>query len=132
MYTITMILEATSDSVWACSENEEGVYGVGDTIEECKQSVLECIELMKEEEPGCEVPEFLKGEYEIVYKYNMESLLQYYKGIFTNSALERLTGINQKQLQHYAVGLHKPRKKQIEKVQTALHDLGRELLTIRL
>jgi len=132
MKTITMVLEATSDSVWACSENEEGIYGVGDTIQECKQSVLECIELMKQKDPGCEIPEFLKGEYQIVYKYNMESLLQYYKGIFTNSALERLTGINQKQIQHYAVGLHKPRKKQTEKIQNALHDLGRELLSIRL
>jgi len=32
-------------------------------------------------------------------------VLNYYKGIFTLSALERLTGINQKQLQHYASGL---------------------------
>jgi hypothetical protein len=32
----------------------------------------------------------------------------YYKRIFTNVALERITGINQKQLQHYATGLKKP------------------------
>lgn len=32
------------------------------------------------------------------------SLLNYYKGIIINAALERMTGNNQKQLQHYATG----------------------------
>ncbi|MCF8370560.1 MAG: hypothetical protein K9H64_02985 [Bacteroidales bacterium] len=36
-------------------------------------------------------------------------------GILSNSALERLTGINQKQMQHYASGLRKPREAQRQK-----------------
>jgi hypothetical protein len=62
----------------------------------------------------------------------MESLLNYYKGIFTNDALERITGINQKQLQHYASGYRKPREAQVKKIQTVLHQLGGELMSIEL
>jgi hypothetical protein len=51
----------------------------------------------------------------------MESLFNYYKGIFTNAAPKRITGINQKQLQHYATGHRKPREAQVKKIQTALH-----------
>jgi hypothetical protein len=46
--------------------------------------------------------------------------------------LERLTGINQKLLHYYSVGLKKPRKAQRDKIQSALHRLGKELLTVKL
>jgi len=52
--------------------------------------------------------------------------------VFTKPALERLTGINQKQLHHYATGLKKPRPAQRKKIESALHKLGKELLTIQL
>jgi len=79
-----------------------------------------------------QVPEVFKGDYELVYKYDTESLLKYYKGILTNSALERLTNINQRQMHHYASGKSRPRKAQRQKIQNALHDLGRELLSIQI
>jgi len=87
---------------------------------------------MKEEEPDWKVPEFLKSEYEIVYKYDTESFLQYYKGVLTNSAIERLSGINQRQIHHYASGLHKPPQTQRQKIQNALQEFGRELSQIEL
>jgi hypothetical protein len=58
--------------------------------------------------------------------------LDYYKGIFTNAALERITGINQKQIQHYASGLKKPRPAQVKKIESALHNLGAELMSVEL
>jgi hypothetical protein len=56
--------------------------------------------------------------------------MDYYKGVFTKAALERITGINQTQLGHYAAGRSKPRKQQILKIEKALHKLGEELCTI--
>ncbi len=38
-------------------------------------------------------------------------------------ALEKLTGINQKQLWHYEMGKSKPRRERMEKIQKALHRL---------
>jgi predicted transcriptional regulator len=55
-----------------------------------------------------------------------------YKGIFTRAALERITGINQTQLGHYAAGRSKPRIMQVKKIEKALHELGEELSTISL
>jgi len=68
----------------------------------------------------------------LVYKFDTQSFLNYYKGIFTNAALERITGINQKQLQHYATGLRTPRPLQAKKIETALHKLGAELMAVEL
>ncbi|MCF8358614.1 MAG: hypothetical protein K9H26_07635 [Prolixibacteraceae bacterium] len=57
------------------------------------------LEGMKEDnEP---IPEIFQGDYNLSYKWDVESLMHYYKGIFTKSALEKMTGINQRQLGHY-------------------------------
>jgi len=131
MKTITMIIGASKNHFGAYPEEDGiGIYGAGDTIKECKQSVLDCIEFIKED-PDFKTSEILKGQYEIVYKYDMESFLQHYKGILTNSALERLTGINQKQIQNYSSGHRKPTKKTTQKIENALHNLGQELLTLK-
>ena len=114
----------------AYSENVEGVYGAGETVAEAKQSVLDAIRLLKEYNTDQHIPDTLKGEYELSYRF--QSLLDCYRGIFTNAALERMTGINQRQWQHYASGLKKPRAAQINKIETALHRLGNELLAVEL
>lgn len=82
---------------------------------------------------GDQLPkEFLTANYQLVYLFDTESLLNYYKGIFTKSALMRLTGINQQQLHHYSNGLKKPRLASIKKIEFALHQLGAELLSVQL
>ena len=126
MKNIKIIIEKTKDMYTAYAENAEGIYGGGNTIDEAKASILTSIKLYdkynKKE----------KQEYSITYKLDAESFLKYYKGIFTNAALERLTGINQKQFPHYAKGLKKPRTLHANKIQSALHKLGQELISIEL
>jgi predicted RNase H-like HicB family nuclease len=132
MKTIKIIIEKTDDMFSAFAENVEGIYAGGDTVEEVKQSVLDSIRLLKEYNTNENIPAILKGDYQIAYKFDTVSLLNYYKGIFTNSALERITGINQKQIQHYATGHRNPRVDQRKKIETALHTLGKELLAVEL
>lgn len=129
MKKIKIIIEKSSDSYGAYAENLNGIYGAGDTVEECKQSILDAIETLKELD-NC--PPVLKGDFEIIYKFDSESFLSYYKGIFTNAALEKMTGINRKQIQHYASGHRKPKEVTIKKFETALHSLGKELLAVEL
>lgn len=71
-----------------------------------------------------------KGPFELRYQFDTAGMLNYFKGIFTNSAIEKLTGIHQKQIQHYASGLKKPRANQAKKIEHALHKLGKNLLDI--
>ena len=79
---------------------------------------------------GEEYPAVFDGEYELVYKFDVQSLLLYYQGIFSFSALQTITGINQKQLAHYAAGRSKPRPQQAEKIAKGLHDLAKDLMSV--
>lgn len=81
-------------------------------------------------ELGLDVPQVLAGQYKIVFELDIQSLLMIYEGIFTKSGLEKLTGINQKQLWHYAKGISKPRQAQKQKIENALHRLGSELMSL--
>ncbi len=129
---IRIIIERSDDSYSSYAENVPGIYGQGDTVEKAKQSALKGIDLLKKYNKDENIPALLKGEYEIVYKFDTESFLNFYKKIFTNAALERMTGINQKQFQHYASGLKKPRAAQVKKIETAMHSLGKELMSVEL
>ena len=127
MKTINVIIERASDGTFgAYAENVSGIYGAGDDVKEVKQSILDGIETTKE------IGNFPYKEYEIKYKFDTESLLKYYKGILGNPAFEKITGINQKLIHHYATGLKKPREAQRKKIEEGLHALGRELLSIEL
>lgn len=101
-------------------------------FEEFKKYVQESIDFYIEcaKEDKRPYPPVFDGEYEVIYKFDVRSLLDYYRGIFSFSALQTITGINQKQLAHYASGLSKPRPKQVEKIANGLHALAKELLTI--
>ena len=132
MKKVKIIIEKTSDHYSAYAENIEGIYGAGDTAEEAKQSVIDAVKLLKKYNKPENIPAILKGEFELTYRFDTESLLNYYKKVFTNSALERITGINQRQLQHYSSGLKKPRPTQKKKIEAALHQLGSELLAVEL
>lgn len=131
MKQLKIIIGRNKDNYGAYAENAPGIYGEGDTVEDAKNSILEAIAFYRENMP-VNTPAILKGEYELVYKFDTQSFLNYYKGIFTNAALERITGINQKQLQHYATGLRRPRPVQAKKIETALHKLGAELMAVEL
>lgn len=123
---------ASKDSFGAYAENCEGIYAAGDSVRDVKQDVLEAIEIYKEITPESEWGEPIKEGWPIEWRYDVQSLLLYYQGVFTNAALERMTGINQKQLWNYANGVSKPRKQAKEKIENALHTLGHELLELSL
>jgi len=132
MEKLIIQIGASSDHFGGFAVNCDGIYGAGDTVESCKSNVLEGLKLLLVNSDQNSLPEILKGVYEIEYHYDVQSILNYYANVFTKPALERLTGINQKQLHHYATGLKKPREIQRKKIETALHRLGNELLSVRL
>jgi len=134
MKKVTVTIAKSDNNFMACVEELEGFVCTAPTLEKLKQEVKEGvnfhIEGMKED--GDSVPEIFQKEYEFDYKWDVESLLYYYDGIITRAALEKLTGINQRQLGHYATGRSKPRPIQSKKIEKALHHLGDELNSISL
>lgn len=126
MKKVKIIIEKSKDFFWAYAENMVGVSGGGNTAEEAKQEALESIKIQKE---LGNIPDV---EYDVEFRFDTISILNYYKGIFTNASLERLTGISQAQISHYATGLKKPRPAQAKKIEKAFHSLGKELLAVEL
>jgi len=127
MKEIKIIIEKNNDGFWAHSTNTDNlISGYGETVEACKANVLDCIDVLKEE--GM----FTYDKFTLKYNFDVESLLENYKGVLTNAGIERLTGINQRQMYQYATGMKKPRAEQRKKIEAGLHKLGQELLAIEL
>lgn len=122
----------TENNYAACVDGLDGFVCTAETFDALKNEIAEGIEFHLDglREDGDPVPALFAEEYEIEYKWDVESLLDYYKGVLTLSALERITGINQAQLGHYAAGRSRPRKQQVKKIETALHRLGDELKAV--
>ncbi len=133
MADLTVIIEQTENNYAAYIEGIDGIVATGHSVDEIKSNMVEAIEFYIEtcEEMGLEIPEQLQ-EYNLVFKMDTKCVLAFYYGIFTKAGLSRLTGINQKQLWHYASGTSSPRPAQKVKIENALHKLGEELLSVRL
>jgi predicted RNase H-like HicB family nuclease len=82
MKVVKVIIEKTKDMYSSYAENVAGIYGGGDTVEEAKKSILDAIRLLKENNDKRHIPAILNGKYAIVYKYDAESFLKHYIGIF--------------------------------------------------
>lgn len=134
MKTLTVIIERTENNYSAYLQEVDGIVATGKSVEGIKAGIIEAINFMIEDckEFGGVIPAELEDEYSLVFKMDVKSLLGFYSGIFTKAGLERITGINQKQLWHYASGVRNPRPEQSLKLETALHKLGEELLAINL
>ena len=102
----------------------------GDSVESAVSELRETLRITREElghDSALFYPEWLDDEYEFVMNWNVRDLLEYYAGVINPAALGRITGIHPKQLWAYQHGRSKPRRKQIEKIESALHKLGKEL-----
>ena len=112
-----------------CNEHP-ALFGMGDTAGKAKRELEETLRQTKED--GKEIalfyPEWLDGEYEFITHWDVRTMLEYYSGIITPTALGHLAGIHPKQLWSYLHGYTKPRKKQVAKIENALHQLGKELM----
>jgi predicted RNase H-like HicB family nuclease len=134
MKIIEAIIERAKDGTFSVYCSTEMFSGMGNTAESAKTNLRQQMEFFKKTaiDDGFSYPDFLDDAFEIVYKFDTESLLEYYSGILSLSGLEKITGIHQKQLWNYLHGKSKPRKAQVEKIEKGLHSLGSELISISL
>jgi predicted RNase H-like HicB family nuclease len=134
MKQIQAIIERANDGTYSVYCKDEMFSGMGHTSEEAQNNMLEQMQFYKQTaiKDGFEYPAFLDDKFEVVYKFDTKSLLEYYFGILSLSGMEKITGIHQKQLWKYLHADSIPRKKQIEKIEHGLHRLGKELSSISL
>jgi len=80
---------------------------------------------------GDQLPEWLiSGQYELNYVLETSALIHSLDGVLTRSAIARVSGINEKQIGHYASGHRKPRPKQRTKIINGIHQISRELAMV--
>ena len=133
MNKVNVIVEYSDKNLSAYIEDAP-IITTDKDLKEIKENMNEAIELYLEsckEMKIVPVPT-LQGEIQLDYKIDAATFINYYSGIFTKAALSRITGINERQLWHYAAGIHKPRKQQLEKIQNGINALTKELTSISL
>jgi len=109
------------------------IISTGKTLESVKSEFLSALQFHIEGcmQDGDKLHEwFVNGNYKIDFKLETSALLHSFDGILTRSALSRITGINERQIGHYATGLRKPRIKQREKIILGFHKIGKELSAV--
>lgn len=104
-----------------------GIHGSGKTAKEALDDFNSGYEAMKEyhNQKG---KKFVEAKFEIVY--DTASFLAYYSNVLSLAGLQRITGINQGQLSHYATGHRKPSPKTVEKIEKSLHNFANEISQI--
>lgn len=132
MKKIVIVIEKSKDFFDGYAENCDGIYGAGDSIQAVKDNIAEAIRLLKENCPADKWPDKLKGEYQLEYKLDVQSFLEYYSSFLSLSGMEKITGVNQKQLSNYLNNRSKPRRLQAERICKGLHLFAQELLSITL
>lgn len=133
MKTVEVIVEHAGNNLSAYIEGAP-VITVGNDVKEIEKNMKEAVELYLEscKEMNIAPVEILQGEFTLKFKIDAATFINYYSSIFTKAALSRITGINERQLWHYAAGVHKPRKQQLEKIQKGINALTEELSAINL
>lgn len=81
---------------------------------------------------GETLPKWLaEGDYQFDYTLAVSALLRQAERFTTMAVISRVTGINQKQLSHYANALKIPREAQRERIINGLHAIGRQFLAVQ-
>lgn len=96
-----------------------GVTGYGSSIDEAKQDFLSAFQEMKDE--------FGSDDYDFVFYLDASCFLQQFGKIISFAGIQRLTGINQKQLSRYATGISKPSETTVSKLKEGIERLRMEL-----
>ena len=129
---IIMVVEKSKDYYDAYSDNCDGIYAAGDNIEAVKADAEAAIKALRDNLPESQWPAPLRGDYEIEWHLDVRSFLEYYREHLSLSGLEKITGINQKQLSNYLNGRSVPRRRQAERISRGLHKFAAGLLSITL
>jgi predicted RNase H-like HicB family nuclease len=132
MEKIVMIIGRSKDMYGAYSDNCDGIYAAGDSVDAVKADTEEAIRLIKKNLPEERWPKQIKGEYELEWKYDIPSFLEYYSCFMSMSGMEKVTGIHKKQLSNYLNHKSVPRQKQADRIISGIHRFARELLSVTL
>jgi predicted RNase H-like HicB family nuclease len=132
MKTIALI-EKGKDGMYTIftPKTQSFIIGIGNTVEEAKADFENSVKEVKEvyEENSENLPdELLDVTFE--YKYDIASFFNYFDWINVTKFAKKAR-INSSLMRHYKGGEYISQK-QVAKIENALHELGKEILSIKL
>ena len=104
-----------------------GCIGEGKTVEETVADFKDSYEEIKEYILA-KGEAFTEAEFE--FFYDVASFIQHYAYAFSLAGLERITGINQKQVGHYVSGYRRPSPKTVKKIEEGVRRFSKELSAV--
>lgn len=119
--------------VWGCPDFGS-IIVTNKTLEGLKKEFQKSLQWQIEDmlADGDDVPQWLaSGDFEIDYDLHISAILRNAEQFTTMAAISRASGINQRQLTHYASSLKEPRPAQRERIIAGLHRIGESFLAIR-
>lgn len=131
MKTVKVFIEKGNDDYSAYMDDTPLNYsciGQGGTVEEAIEDFRACYDEMRKhfQESGEHFEEV-----NLSFYYDIPSFLQDFAFAFSLAGLERITGVNQKQLGHYISGYRKPSEKTIRKIENGIHNFSQQLSAVR-
>lgn len=134
MEKIKIRVEWADKNYAACTEDFETLNGVvvatSKTFDGLKKELESALRfhIAGSLQDGDILPKWLvDGDYELEYAMEISALLHKLDGIITRSAIARATGINERQIGHYASGHRRPRAEQRDKIINGIHCISKEL-----
>lgn len=128
---VTAIIERGQDGRYSVYIEQKkypyGIIGTGASVKEAKEDFEAGYKEMKQyvESLGDRFEEA-----ELSFKYDIPSFLQDFAFAFSLAGLERITGVNQKQLGHYISGYRKPSGKTVRKIEEGIHAFSSQLAAV--
>ena len=128
MKQVTVCVERGMDGKYSAYPTGEicefGCIGEGSTAKETEEDFLAGVEDLKRvyEREGRSFP-----EYSFRFKYDIASFLNYYAYALSLAGLERITGVNQRQLSHYATGVRRPSKATVQRIEKGVKAFAEEI-----
>ena len=130
---VTLVIEASSTGFGIYGEDFP-VTAYGETIEAAKKdlesAVADVLEFCKKEGKDPD-PILNGGNLEFSFKYDIASIFNHF-GMLDATGLAKKIGMNPSLLRQYKTGHTLASDKQKQKIERGLHELGRELLSVRL
>ena len=132
MDKIKVIVERGSDNKFSAYmdyyEFNFGLAGFGNTA---KTAIADFYKAYEEEKAMCLKEGTVIPELKFEIHYDICSFLDYYGDILSKSGLEKVTGINQKQLWHYSSGKRRPKPETARKIQESLYRFADNLRQVQ-
>jgi predicted RNase H-like HicB family nuclease len=130
---VSIIIEKSDDGFWVTVEDLPGCYSFGKSVQEALTATKDAIadHIQGLHESGEAVPQVFNGQFKFIVKYDLQSLFESFR-IINKTALAEYVGINASLLRQYTKGLAFAGEKQREKIERALHQLGKELMQVHL